>query len=214
MDLEKITDKTTQWKPNLDIVMPIYGGDIPKFIKWINWSGWKGYSENHDAVDYGCYLDKTGDCVLGLPEETPVRAVADGIVRQISCGLAGRGVPYACFMNIEHGASGSGLFSVYHHINPTAKDGQEVKKGDIIGTLYKDEGNEEGKLVHLHFELINGWNFGSRRQRAVNPEQIYSEIGTAPRANPQGRRDFTLDGLKQQPKIIIANFKNLLVNNS
>jgi len=30
MDLEKITDKTTQWKPNLDIVMPVYGSDSEK----------------------------------------------------------------------------------------------------------------------------------------------------------------------------------------
>lgn len=214
MDLEKITDKTTQWKFNLDIVMPINGRDIPSFKEWTNWSGWKGYSENHDAVDFACYLNDRGDYVLGLHAETPVRAVADGVVKQVSCGLAGRGVPYACFMNIEHGKDGSGLFSAYHHINPTAKDGQEVKKGDVVGTLYKDEGNEEGKLVHLHFELTNGWNFGGRRQRAVNPEEIYSDIGRAPRANPQGSKNFTIDGLKQQPRIIIADFKNLLVNNS
>ncbi len=168
MDLEKITDRTTQWKSSLDIVMPIYGSDIPNFGQWINWSGWKGYSEDHDAVDYACYLDKTGDCILGLPAETPVRAVADGRVCQIS-NLLGGG-DYQRMINIEHASEGSGLFSGYHHVVPVIKNNQEVKKGDVIGTLYKDESNEERKLVHLHFKLRNGWNFGNRRQRSVNPE--------------------------------------------
>src|SRR3989338_2523281 len=113
-NLERITDETTAWHPNLDVVLPVNGSDIPDFREWVNWSGWQGYSPDHTAYDFAAYLNQKGKCVLGLPKETPIRAVADGIVRQVSYGLAGRGVPYGCFMNIEHGRYGSGLFSAYH----------------------------------------------------------------------------------------------------
>jgi len=208
-NLERITEDTKIWTPNLDITLPIDGSDIEGFKEWVNWSGWKGYSQDHTAFDFATYLTDDGKCVLGLPKETPVRAVADGVVRQVSYGLAGRGVPYACFMNIEHGRNGSGLFSSYHHIDPIAENGQEVKKGDIVAALHKDEGDEEGKLVHLHFGLSHGWNV---RDRECNPELIYPSIARY-RATPQGSPDFRVSGLQEQPEIYIANFKKLLVGN-
>lgn len=209
-NLEKIAKDTKIWTPTLDIVLPIDGSDIQGFREWVNWSGWKGYSPHHTAYDFAAYLTEGGTCVLGLPKETPVRAVADGTVRQVSHGIAGREVPYACFMNIEHGRAGSGVFSSYHHIAPIAENGQEVKKGDIVATLHKDEGEEEGKLVHLHFELSHGWDVSDRK---CNPELIYPSIGKY-RAEPQGSPDFQILSLPKQPEIRIANFNKLLVNNS
>jgi len=206
--LEKITEDTKIWTPNLDIVLPIDDSDIPNFKEWVNWSGWKGYEDGHEAYDFAVYLTQDGKVVLGLPKETPVRAIGDGVVRQISNGLAGSGVPYACFMNIEHGRNGSGLFTAYHHVDPVVEDGQEVKKGDVVATLYKDAGNEEGKLVHLHFRMRHGWNV---RDRKCNPESIFPSIAKY-RATPQGSPDFKVLGLQDQPEIYIANFKKLLVN--
>ena len=208
-NLERITEDTKIWTPALDIVLPIDGSDIKGFREWVNWSGWKGYSPHHTAYDFAAYLSEDGRVVLGLPKETPVRAIADGVVRQVSHGLAGRGVTYACFMNIEHGAKGSGLFSAYHHIDPIAQDGQEVKKGDVVGTLHKDEGSEEGKLVHLHFEMRQSWYV---RDRKCNPESIYPSI-IRYRAEPQGSPDFKILGMNEQPEKYIANFKKLLVDN-
>ena len=207
-NLERITEDTQIWTSNPDIVLPIDGSDIPNFREWVNWSGWKGYSPHHTAYDFAAYLSEDGKVVLGLPKETPVRAIADGVVRQISNGLAGRGVPYACFMNIEHGRNGSGLFTAYHHIDPVVEDGQEVKKGDVVATLYKDAGNEKGKLVHLHFEMRHGWNI---KDRKCNPESVFPLIAQY-RATPQGNPDFRVSGLQEQPEIYIANFKKLLVN--
>ena len=65
-----------------------------------------------------------------------MRAVADGIVRQVSTGLVK--TRYAMFINIEHSKEGSGLFSAYHHVFPVVKLNQYVKKGEIIANLYKD----------------------------------------------------------------------------
>lgn len=212
-NLKRIIGGTEIWAPDFDIVLPINGLDIPDFREWINWGGWKGYSPYHNAYDFAAYLTEDGGVVLGLPKETPVRSVADGIVRQVSCGLAETGSPYAgyaCFMNIEHGSEESGLFSSYHHIDPIAQNEQEVKKGDIVATLHKDIGNEVGRLVHLHFELTHGWNV---RDRKCNPESIYPTL-VRYRCEPQGSLDFRISGLPKQPKIYIANFKRLLVNNS
>lgn len=198
------------WAPNLNIIMPILPSDIPDFKAWINWSGFEGYSKNHVAFDFGAFINANGNCVLGLPEKTPIRAVADGTIAQISCGLAGRGVRYACFINIEHGEDGSGMFSGYHHVVPLVKAGIKVKKGDVIANLYKDPGNEIGKLVHLHFELTNGWNVKNRK---VNPAIIFPILNKY-RAIPQGEENFIIEGLSKQPKILISNFKKLLLGNN
>ena len=84
-----------------------------------------------------------------------------------------------------------------------------MKKGDVVATLYKDAGTEEGKLVHLHFEMRHGWNI---KDRMCNSESIFPSIAKY-RATPQGSPDFKILGLTQQPEIYIANFKKLLVNN-
>lgn len=206
-NLERIAEDTKIWTPSLDIILPINGYDIKGFRGWINWNGWMGYSPSHTGYDFAAYLSSDGQIVLGLPKETPVRAVADGVVRQVSQGLA-EGSGYATFMNIEHGAEGSGLYSSYHHIDPIAQDEQEVKKGDVVGTLYKDEGNEKGRLVHLHFGMSHGW---SVKDRKCNPELIYPSIARH-RAEPQGSPDFRILGMNEQPEIYIANFNEMFVN--
>src|SRR3989338_3510075 len=145
---EDLSEQTTLWAANLNLILPIDEKEISNFKEWVNWSGWKGYSPNHNAYDFAAYLTNDGDCILGLPQETSVYAIADGLVAQVSSGLAGNSVPYATFINIEHARQGNGLFSSYHHVVPLVKQGTYVKKGDKIASLYKDEGNEEGKFLN------------------------------------------------------------------
>lgn len=199
----KITQDTKIWTPDLDVTLPINGKDIPKFKWWINWNG---FSKKHTGFDFAAYIDEKERSVLGLPPETPVRAVADGIVKQVSAGLAETG--YAMFINIEHGQEGSGLFSAYHHVFPVVKPEQYVKRGEIIANLYKDSGIEIGRLVHLHFELSNGWNI---RPRKIDPASIFLGIDQII-AIPQGNKNFQIPQLRVLQQVKIANFKDIIVN--
>ncbi len=201
-----LVDKLTHndiWTPDLDMDLPINYADIPNFYKWISWNK---YSQDHRGFDFASYLSVDGKCVLGLPTETPIRTVANGIVMQISRGFGGGG--YGTFINIEHGNKNSGLYSGYHHVKPLVKDGQPVKKGEIIATLYKDSGNEEGRLVHLHFVLSNGWSVEDRIN--VHPSDIFLNVDKYI-AKPQGSSDFQIKDLKRQPEIHQANFKKLRI---
>ncbi len=221
-NLERIAKDTKIWTPDLDITLPINGSDIPNFREWVNWNGWKGYSPAHEAFDFAAYIDKDSRCILGLPEETPVRAIADGFARFVSNKLlesVGYKLPegwgYGTTIEIEHGKKGSGRYSIYHHVIPQVDIGQVVGKGDVIATLHKDSGNEEGRLVHLHFGLTNGWNnvryVAKARHYRVDPATIFPSIAK-PEAQPQGETSFQIPGLENQPELHIAHFKRLLVN--
>jgi len=194
---KKVTVYTKVWKPNLDVTLPIDGEDIPGFREWVNWNG---FSKDHIGFDFASYLNNSNECVLGLPHETPVRAITDGMVAQVfSPSIHGE---YAVFINIEHGKEGSGLFSCYHHVKPAIKYGQPVKKGDVIATLYKDSGNKEGRLVHLHFLLTNAWE---KKPREIDPLYVFPGLAE------QRSKDFKISKLSPQPHIRIANFKDLRV---
>lgn len=156
---DPITLETNRWSYNLDTALPILGTDIPGFVKWVNCNGFnldRITGKGHNGFDFGAYLRDDDVVVIGLPEETPVRAVADGSVRQVlSGGMTGG--PYGCLVNIEHGAYDSGMFSQYIHIDPAISGGEDIRKGDVLGTLYKDGGSSMGRLVHLHLGLSDGW---------------------------------------------------------
>ena len=199
MTLEKITEKTERWKQQLDIALPINDSDLINFNKWVNWNG---YTKQHIGFDFCAYLDKYNRCILGLSSKTPIRAIASGIVKQISQGLV-EGFGYATFINIEHGRKGGGLFSSYHHIISLVEHNQPVKKGEIIATLYGDK-KDEGRFVHLHFEMTNGWNIKNRR---VDPSTIFPLLSKF-KAEPQGSKYFYIHGLERQPKRIILGTNN------
>jgi murein DD-endopeptidase MepM/ murein hydrolase activator NlpD len=161
----EITVDTKLWEPNLDVTLPINGVDIPEFKKWVNW---KGFSKKHPGFDFAAYINNKNECILGLPSKTPVRATADGVVAQV-IDMYGE---YPTYITIEHGkrekgvVAGARLLSQYAHVEPLVKDWQPVKKGDVIATLYKDPGNKEGRLVHLHFTLAHAEEI---RPRLVDP---------------------------------------------
>jgi murein DD-endopeptidase MepM/ murein hydrolase activator NlpD len=151
----------TEWSSNLNTSLPIHGNDIPGFVSWVNGNGFnfdRTSRKGHAGFDFGAYLRDDGAVIVGLPKETPVRAVADGVVRQILIGDMTGGA-YGGLINVEHGKENSGMFSGYVHIEPQIRADTKVEKGDIIGTLHQDSGIE-GRLVHLHLRLLNGWYSG------------------------------------------------------
>lgn len=83
---------------------------------------------------------------------TPVKATNDGVVRMVDEHFfSGKGVI------LDHGL---GLFTMYFHLDSTvAKEGERVRRGDVIGTVGKS-GRATGP--HLHW---GAWLNGSR----VNP---------------------------------------------
>lgn len=179
-----IAPGTNQWSSNLDTALPIYGSDIPGFVSWVNGGGFtldRSTGKGHDGFDFGAYLRDDRTVVIGLPKETPVRAVADGIVKQVLMNDS-TGWEYGCLINVEHGGD-TGMFSGYCHVDPSIEANTEVHKGDILGTLYKDKGSIEGRLVHLHLQLADGWGThgtsimgGGLRLRLQDPGLIDSAI--------------------------------------
>lgn len=101
---------------------------------------------------FAAYLTKGGKVILGLPAETRIRAVADGVVYYTSRFSYG----YENIVWVKHEERWGGLTSGYCHVTPSVIESTKVKKGDIIGIPWKQSGNgNKGTLVHLHFELRN-----------------------------------------------------------
>lgn len=89
---------------------------------------------------------------LAAPTGTPIYATADGVVSR-----AGWFSSYGLYVSIEHGAQ---LQTRFAHMSRVAvADGEEVKKGDIIGYV-GSTGRSTGP--HLHYEVRVGG-------KAVNP---------------------------------------------
>jgi murein DD-endopeptidase MepM/ murein hydrolase activator NlpD len=216
-----ITSEIREWEPNQDTVLPIDGKDIPGFKEWINWNGFqldRETGKGHDGFDFGAYLTEDGRIVLGLLPNTPIRAVADGIVAQVMDSPEAVGGGYGVTINLEHGANDSGMLSTYIHVVPLVEYGQAVKKGDVIATLYKDPDGEKGRLVHLHLSLISGWGTrgtpimgGSKNKRLDDPKFISEEIYKYS-AEPQGNSNFSVPTISDA-RVEIANFKKVNVNN-
>jgi hypothetical protein len=215
-----ITNETKEWGVGLDTTLPIDGPDLPDFKSWINWNGFhldRETGKGHDGYDFAAYLTKDNRIVFGLPANTKIRAVADGRVEQVLDDPDAVGGGYGVMITLEHGANNSGLFSTYIHVKPLIKPGIEVKKGDVIGELYKDPGAEKGRLVHLHLRLVDGWGTkgtsimgGGLNKRLEDPklidESIYGLL-----AEPQGSKYFSVPSIPNS-KIETANFQNVDVN--
>lgn len=112
---------------NLDLELPVRGEDIEGFKKLVNWNG---YRRDHQAFDFAAYINNEDECVLGLPPETPVRAVGDGKIVHVSKGIDGLD-EYLTTIKIEHSRNGEKFLSEYHHTNPDydlGTYGKDVKK--------------------------------------------------------------------------------------
>lgn len=215
-----ITKETREWESGLDVVLPINGADLPGFKTWVNWNGFhldRETGRGHDGYDFAAYLTPDDKVVFGLPADTKIRAVADGKVAQVLDNTEAVGGGYGIMITLEHGTYGSGMFSQYVHIKPLIENGAEVRKGDVIGELYKDPEGEEGRLVHLHMTLVSGWGTrgtsimgGGKNIRTDDPrilsKDIYRYI-----AEPQGSPQFSIREIPNV-KIETSNFKRVRVN--
>lgn len=199
----KAVSAIPKWTPELDLVSPIDGtACIPGFVQWVNWNGW---GPRHQALDFAAYLNQRNECVIGLPSETQIRAVADARVHKVfDDNINGS---YSKYIKLEHGERGSRLFSEYHHVVPLVEHGQKVKKGQVIATLHKDPGEKKGRLVHLHFSLTQFWS-----DCRVNPVEVFPGLVQL-EAEPQGEKNFRVLQLENQPTVVIANFEELSINN-
>ena len=98
-----------------------------------------GRRDNHTGTD------------IPAPGGTPIYAAKDGVVTTVNANRYASSYGYYCI--ISHG---SGYATLYAHQNqvPIVKEGQTVKKGQVIGYV-GSTGRSTGN--HLHFELrVNG----------------------------------------------------------
>jgi len=215
-----IDKNTKEWSPDLDTALPIDGSRIPDFKAWVNWNGFhldRQTGKGHDGFDFAAYLTTDNRIILGLPEDTKILAVADGVVQQVLDTPEAVGGSYGIMISVEHGEEDSGMFSQYIHVKPLVKTGMKVKKGDVIAELYKDRGEEEGRLVHLHLTLVSGWGTrgtskrgGGKNLRTDDPGLIDVDVYKFD-ATPQGSADFTVPDLPNV-KVEFAHFKKVNVN--
>lgn len=122
----------------ISFITPVQGGTI-----------FKEYTDN--SVVYsstlGVYTGHMGIDFKGA-EGANVLAVYKGTVKEITTSyLQGTTV------KIEHG---NGLITVYNSIEPLEglTVGEELKQGDVIGTISDNNKQENKDGVHLHFEVV------------------------------------------------------------
>lgn len=84
------------------------------------------------------------------PEGTPVVAPADGVIDRVGWNRVGG---YRFWLNDEYGNSFYNAHLVAY--SPLARDGAEVRAGDVIGFV-GSTGDAEGTPDHLHFEVHPG----------------------------------------------------------
>lgn len=103
---------------------------------------------------------------ISVPEGTPVRAMAPGVVE-----FAGSMSGYGRVIIVDHG---TGVRTVYAHLSAIeVSQGQELSGRPVIGRS-GSTGRSSG--AHLHFEIVRGG-------RAEDPVPL---LGSFPR--PRGRR--------------------------
>ena len=211
-------------------VMPVNDDEIPEFGGWINWNRFR---LAHPGFDFAVYKERINSrvmkCVIGLPKTTKIRSIAKGKVKFILSEKRLKDSieldPYFESITINHGSiykftsfpllgepepSDPSLCSSYSHVvpEPTLKKGQDVEQGEVIATLYSDEG-DIGGLTHLHFEAFEFHPF--RLDKKIDPAILLPKISQIPVAQPQGSLDFCI-GAQYRPNITISNFKKVVAN--
>jgi len=113
--------------------------------------------------EFGTRNGKHKGIDIGAPEGTEVMAVDNGIVKKSYYSKS-----YGNVIFIEHS---NGLETVYAHLKERfVKEGKNVKKGEVIGTV-GNTGISTGP--HLHFEVHRGeWTFD--KNNAFDPFLVFS----------------------------------------
>lgn len=120
------------------------------------------WGTTHWGVDYG---------VAGGSGGKPIYAVKDGTVIQ-----AGPANGFGQWVRIDHPASVGGNESVYGHIIPEVRTGQQVREGQRIGYINPNSATNGGVAPHLHIEVYKySWVGPGQRvvgQTILDPQQV------------------------------------------
>ena len=133
------------------VIIPVWAEEFGKPLDRYKISSEFGYRKNPMGGLEGDMRLHKGIDLVG-PYNAPVKAVKSGVVVEHWPPPNGyfKGHPvYGGLVVIEHS---DGIFTLYAHFKDTfVKEGQRVKKGEIIG-IQGDTGMATGD--HLHFEVI------------------------------------------------------------
>lgn len=120
------------------------------------------WGTTHWGVDYG---------VAGGSGGKPIYAIKDGTVIQ-----AGAASGFGQWIRIDHPASVGGNESVYGHIIPEVRTGQQVREGQRIGYINPNSSTNGGVAPHLHIEVYRySWVGPGQRvvgQTILDPQQV------------------------------------------
>ncbi len=112
-------------------------------------TGCQGGGSQHTGVDY--FMDAGSN----------VRSICDGVVDYSSTNSANLKTIWNSFVIIRHNNCGGyqTLYAYYGHLNSQVSAGQNIQKGQTIGNIQDQDGNN-----HLHFGLAtvkfnNGWGY-------------------------------------------------------
>ena len=144
------------------------------------------WGTTHWGVDYG---------VAGGSGGKPIYAIKDGTVIQ-----AGPASGFGQWIRIDHPASVGGNESVYGHIIPEVREGQQVREGQRIGRINPNSATNGGVAPHLHIEVYRySWVGPAQRvvgQTILDPQQVLrgAKWPGESTARPVGKRGGTLIG--------------------
>lgn len=145
------------------------------------------WGTTHWGVDYG---------VAGGSGGKPIYAIKDGTVIQ-----AGPASGFGQWIRIDHPASVGGNESVYGHIIPEVRTGQQVREGQRIGYINPNSSTNGGVAPHLHIEVYRySWVGPGQRvvgQTILDPQQVLrgAKWPGGSHARPVGNRGGTLFGV-------------------
>lgn len=211
----RIELETNSWKSIADVVncaSPINPKDLPHFSAWINFNG---FAPDHFGKDFAVYMNKWNESVLGLPGNTNVHSILDGVVLYIDKVKVMEGVvnPYDDYLEsivVAHGVSANGspsIIALYAHANSKVKVGDFVQKGQRIAKLHEDHGGpwNKGRLVHLHLGLAN---YDGQTLNYENPDFVFGNLMHLT-AEPQRETSFSIKETGEHANVRLANFGTL-----
>lgn len=142
-----------------EFLEPVDSRLLEGFKDWVAWLPFgrlcPGDGGQHPGYDYAAYLTNHGVCRFGLPDNMPVRAIADGnVMFVLEKGYSGS-------IYINHAINKNGakrneemLMGNYGHVISSVEEGDFVKRGQVIGHLFNDDNSELfPRLSHLHFGI-------------------------------------------------------------
>jgi murein DD-endopeptidase MepM/ murein hydrolase activator NlpD len=138
--------KPTTYKGINNLTFPVKGYGLDAVISVFGDK--RGKTRLHKGID------------IKAPKGTRVVAASDGFVERIKEGGSGGKQVYL--------RDGKGRLFYYAHLDSwSADEFEEVKAGDVLGTV-GDTGNAKGTTPHLHFEIMLG-----KEKKAVDPLKFW-----------------------------------------